>query len=80
MCSSDLLITVLDVETGEPITTEALRYGFRVAVLGIPCDSRWRTPDGLRLVGPGYFGYSIEYVPVEQRFADTTVRGLSAAT
>ena len=62
------LITVLDVETGHPITTEALRYGFRVAVLGIPCDFRWRTPDGLRLVGPAYFGYPIEFVPVEQRF------------
>lgn len=62
------LITVLDVETGQPITTESLRYGFRVAVLGIPCDPRWRTADGLRLVGPAYFGYPIEYVPVEQRF------------
>ena len=32
------LITILDAETGEPITTEDLRYGFRVAVIGIPCD------------------------------------------
>jgi DUF917 family protein len=58
------LIVVLDAETGQPITTEGLRYGFRVAVLAIPCDPKWRTPAGLELVGPRYFGYDIEYSPV----------------
>ncbi|MBV7338859.1 DUF917 domain-containing protein [Chloroflexi bacterium TSY] len=62
------LITVLDAETGEPITTEGLRYGFRVVVLGMPCDGKWRTPEGLALVGPKYFGYDIDYTPVEQRY------------
>lgn len=62
------LITMLNVETGDPITTEGLRYGFRVVVLGIPCDARWRTARGLELVGPRYFGYDIEYVPVEERY------------
>jgi len=65
-CTPDL-ITVLDAETGEPITTESLRYGFRVAVLGIPCDPRWRTPAGMELVGPNYFGYQTEYVPIEEK-------------
>jgi uncharacterized protein len=67
VCTPDL-ITILDAETGEPITTESLRYGFRVAVLAMPCDPRWRTPAGLKLVGPEYFGYQTEYVPVEQRY------------
>jgi DUF917 family protein len=62
------LITVLDAETGEPITTEELRYGFRVTVIATPCDDRWRTPAGLELAGPRYFGYDIDYVPVEERF------------
>jgi DUF917 family protein len=62
------LITVLDAETGEPITTESLRYGFRVVVMGIPCDHRWRTAAGLIIVGPNYFGYDVPFVPVEQRF------------
>jgi DUF917 family protein len=61
------LITILDDETGEPITTESLRYGFRVSVLAMPCDPRWRTPEGLEVVGPGYFGYDIPYVPIEER-------------
>jgi DUF917 family protein len=60
---------MLDSEKGEPITTEGLRYGFRVVVLGIPCDAKWRSEAGLKLVGPRYFGYDIDYVPVEQRFS-----------
>ena len=62
------LITVLDIDTGEPITTEGMRYGFRVAIIGIPCSHHWRTPEGLALVGPAYFGYEAEYVPVEERY------------
>ena len=62
------LIIVLDAETGEPITTEELRYGYRVSVLAAPCDGRWRTDAGLELAGPRYFGYEIDYLPVEERF------------
>jgi len=62
------LIAMLDAETGEPITTEGLRYGFRVVVLGLPSDRRWRSERGLALVGPGYFGYNVPFVPVEERF------------
>lgn len=56
------LIMVLDRETGEPVTTESLRYGHRVSVLGAPCDERWHTPAGIELVGPRYFGYDIDPV------------------
>lgn len=62
------LITMVEEESGEPITTEQLRYGFRVYVLGIPCHEHWRTPEGLKVVGPRYFGYDIDYVPAEERF------------
>jgi DUF917 family protein len=61
------LITMLDDETGEPITTEGLRYGFRVSVLAMPCDPRWRTSEGLAIVGPGYFGYDFPFIPIEER-------------
>jgi DUF917 family protein len=56
------LIIVLDAETGEPITTEALRFGQRVSVLGAPCDERWHSEAGLALVGPRYFGYDTDAV------------------
>jgi DUF917 family protein len=61
------LITILDADTGAAITTENLRYGFRVEVLGIPCDPIWRTPGGLELAGPQHWGYEFEYVPLEAR-------------
>jgi uncharacterized protein len=63
------LITIMDAESGQAITTEQLRYGFRVVVLGIPCDPKWRTPAGIELGGPRHFRYDIDYVPLEQRFA-----------
>ncbi|MEW6243746.1 MAG: DUF917 domain-containing protein [Bacillota bacterium] len=64
------LITVLDAETARPITTEGLRYGYRAVIIGIPCDSKWRSPAGIATVGPRYFGYDVDYVPVEQRLAE----------
>jgi DUF917 family protein len=42
-----------------------------VVVLGMPCTAKWRTPQGLELVGPRYFGYDIDYVPVETRYGRT---------
>lgn len=60
------LITVMDSETGIPITTEGLRYGNRVTVIGSPCHPKWRTPEGLKTVGPSYFGYEHKYIPVEK--------------
>ena len=63
------LIAILDTERGEPITTENLRYGFRVTVIAIPCDAKWRTLEGIALGGPRHFGYDIDFRPVEERFA-----------
>lgn len=62
------LIAILDSERGSPITTEELRYGFRVAVVAIPSDKKWRTTEGIELGGPRHFRYDIDFVPVEQRF------------
>ena len=59
------LICLLDLETGQPITTEQIRYGFRVIVFGLPCDPLWRSKHGLELVGPKYFGYDFDYEPIE---------------
>ncbi len=61
----DLIMTVA-LETGEPVPAEEIRYGHRVAVIGLPCDRRWRSEEGVRRSGPRRFGYDFEYVPVEQ--------------
>jgi DUF917 family protein len=58
------LIVLVDAETGQPITTEDVRYGNRVVVLGLPCDERWCSPAGLAVVGPRAFGYDLDHVAV----------------
>jgi len=62
------LIAILDSERGAPITTEELRYGFRVTVIAMPSDEKWRTPAGIELGGPRHFRYDIDFLPVEERF------------
>lgn len=57
------IIVALHADTGEPFTTESLRYGFRAAVVAMPCDARWATPDGLELTGPRAYGYDLDYRP-----------------
>jgi len=61
------LICNVDLESMLPITTEALKYGRRIITIGIPCDTKWRTSKGIETVGPRYFGYDIDYIPVEER-------------
>ncbi len=60
------LITIVDTETAKPITTETIKYGFRISVIGMPGNEQWRTEKGLEIVGPNAFGYSEEYQPVEK--------------
>ena len=56
------LICLLDCETFEPITTEALAYGNRVIVIGMPCAPEWHQEGMLDLVGPRAFGYDVDFV------------------
>lgn len=64
VCVPDLVV-VLDSDTGLPITTEMLRYGQRIAVLGLPAHKLMRSPEALRVVGPAAFGYDdITFVPM----------------
>lgn len=60
------LIMLLDADYGEPISTELLRYGQRVDVIGFPCAPVLKTEEALRVVGPAAFGYSEhEFIPLE---------------
>lgn len=66
LCSVPDLICIVDAETAEPISTETLRYGLRVAVIGIPAPQLIATPEALEVVGPAAFGYpEVEYRPLD---------------
>ena len=64
ICSVPDLITLVTLEDGEPIGTESLRYGLRVAVLGLPAPKELKTPAALAVVGPRAFGYDVEFHPL----------------
>jgi uncharacterized protein len=57
VCTVPDLICILNLEDGEPIGTEMLRYGLRVAVLGLPAPRELKTAKALEVVGPAAFGY-----------------------
>ena len=59
------LIMNLEMDTGEPITTETLRYGQHPAVIGIPAHDLLKTPRALAVVGPQAFGYpELNFAPL----------------
>jgi hypothetical protein len=52
---------LLEAESGNPVTADSLKYGLRLVALAFPCNPQWRTPEGIALVGPRYFGYDADY-------------------
>ena len=59
------LIIVLDRETGEAITTESLRYGQRVKVLGVAAPEVMRSEAAMEFIGPRAFSIDEDFVPLE---------------
>ena len=60
------LIMNLELDTGEPITTEVLRYGQQIATIALPAHDLLKTPEALKVVGPKAFGYpDIEFVALK---------------
>ena len=73
--SPDMII-VVDRETGKPLVnaegasaqaqkTDAIAQGQHVAVIGLRAVEQLRSQKGLDVLGPGYFGFSIPYTPIE---------------
>jgi uncharacterized protein len=60
------LIAIVDRETAEPITTEGLRYGQRVKVIGASAAPCMRTPEALAVFGPKAFGLNHPFIPIEK--------------
>ncbi|MEQ9640067.1 MAG: DUF917 domain-containing protein [Alphaproteobacteria bacterium] len=59
------LICILDAELATPITTERLRYGQRVTVLGISAPPIMRSDAALQAFGPAAFGLDDAFVALE---------------
>ncbi|NVK54730.1 MAG: DUF917 domain-containing protein [Alteromonadaceae bacterium] len=59
------IISVLDCETAQTITTEQLRYGQRVKIVSASAPGVLRSPAALAIMGPSAFGMVEQYQPVE---------------
>lgn len=53
---------MIDSDRGEPVTTEEVKYGIRVAVVAMAADPQLKTERALKIVGPRAFGYDFDYV------------------
>lgn len=62
------LICIVREDTREPVTNPHYEAGMRVSIFGFPAPGEWRTEEGLKVFGPGYFGYNIKYIPIEKMF------------
>ena len=54
-------------ETGEGITNTLMDAGRRVMVVGIKGLEAFRSERGLAAAGSRYFGFDIDYVPIEEQ-------------
>ena len=61
------LICVFDEATGAVVTNPFATVGARVAVVGMPAPSQWRTAKGIATLGPRHFGFDVEFVAVEEQ-------------
>ena len=70
VCSPDLL-TLAYRETGEGTSNTLIKEGDAVVAVGMKGLEAFRTRFGLdEASGPRYFGFDIEYVPIETLMAD----------
>lgn len=64
ICSPDLVV-IADRKTGEGFTNTEIEAGAGVSVVGIRGLEAFRSERGLACAGPRYFGFDIEYQPIE---------------
>lgn len=60
------IITVMDRETADSITTERLKFGQRVKVVGAAAPAVLRSRESLSVLGPAAFGLSDGYRRIEE--------------
>lgn len=56
------LINLVDAESGALVQTTDVALGQEVHIVSGPVDDRWHTPEGLAMIGPRAFGYTVDPV------------------
>jgi len=64
------IISTVDLATGLSPTNDAINPGDRLAVIGLKAVEFYRRPEGLKVLGPAFFGFDdIPYRPIEEVMA-----------
>ena len=66
LVTSPDLVVIVDRKSGEGVTNTLLEAGQEVAVIGIKGLEVFRSERGLGAAGPRYFGFEIDYVPIDE--------------
>lgn len=64
------IIVIVDAETGDPVPNPLARTGMKVAVLAFPSRPEFKNQKAIDILGPRYFGFDIEYCPIEDKMRD----------
>jgi hypothetical protein len=68
------LISVVEAETGAPVTADSPYYGQRLMTLAYPCHPKWRTPGGIALVRPSPVPDGLPLIDASGKRAEGAVR------
>lgn len=60
------IITTLNLKTLEPTTNPKIKKGDLLGVFGFKSDERFRSKEGLEVLGPKHFGFKEDYMPIEK--------------
>lgn len=59
------IIVLVDSKTGEPVPNPLSEPGQVVTILAFQSRPQFKTQKGIDILGPRYFGYDVDYVPIE---------------
>lgn len=61
------IIVVVNSETGEPYANPLLAIGEDVSVIGLKARKEFSNDRAIGVLGPRYFGFDIDYIPIDER-------------
>ncbi|MEW6624783.1 MAG: DUF917 domain-containing protein [Bacillota bacterium] len=64
------LICVVETANGYPVTNPYCKKDMNVSVLGFKAPEIWRTEKGLSILNPRFFGFDVDYMPIEKKFLE----------
>ena len=66
IATSPDIISVVDLKTGDSIVNPNLKEEDEVAVIGLKARLEFSNSKGIIILGPRYFGFNFDYVPIEK--------------